>query len=159
MHESAEKFDPRTEQAFKVLQVISACAMSFAHGANDVANSIGSFCAAFYVYQNQAVPGSSAEVRGWRASVCVAAERAWRAPDRQAGEGWWCPACCACCVLTRALPHHHPRPRAPQQVYPWILALGATGIVIGLATYGACGRGVAEAAALRVSALRVLRKY
>lgn len=82
MHEAAEKFDPRTEQVFKVLQVISACAMSFAHGANDVANSIGSFCAAFYVYQNQAVPGSNAEV------------------------------------------------------YPWILALGATGIVVGLATYG-----------------------
>ncbi len=63
MHESAEKFDPRTEQVFKVLQVISACAMSFAHGANDVANSIGSFCAAFYVYQNMAVPGANAEVR------------------------------------------------------------------------------------------------
>lgn len=34
MHEDAEKFDPRTEQVFKILQVISACAMSFAHGAN-----------------------------------------------------------------------------------------------------------------------------
>jgi sodium-dependent phosphate transporter len=33
MHADAEKFDPRTEQVFKVLQVISACAMSFAHGA------------------------------------------------------------------------------------------------------------------------------
>jgi sodium-dependent phosphate transporter len=32
MHEAAEKFDPRTEHVFKVLQVISACAMSFAHG-------------------------------------------------------------------------------------------------------------------------------
>jgi sodium-dependent phosphate transporter len=63
MHESAEKFDPRTEQVFKVLQVISACAMSFAHGANDVANSIGSFCAAFYVYKNMAVPAGEAEVR------------------------------------------------------------------------------------------------
>jgi sodium-dependent phosphate transporter len=82
MHEAAEKFDPRTEQVFKVLQVISACAMSFAHGANDVANSIGSFSAAYYVYRNLSVPGSSSEV------------------------------------------------------YPWILALGATGIVVGLATYG-----------------------
>ncbi|WIA18457.1 hypothetical protein OEZ85_009915 [Tetradesmus obliquus] len=82
MHDSAERFDPRTETVFKVLQVISACAMSFAHGANDVANAIGSFCAAFYVYQNMAVPGSNAEV------------------------------------------------------YPWILALGGSGIVIGLATYG-----------------------
>jgi sodium-dependent phosphate transporter len=32
MHDAAEKFDPRTEHVFKVLQVISACAMSFAHG-------------------------------------------------------------------------------------------------------------------------------
>jgi sodium-dependent phosphate transporter len=32
MHEAAEKFDPRTEHVFKVLQVISACAMSFSHG-------------------------------------------------------------------------------------------------------------------------------
>jgi phosphate/sulfate permease len=67
MHEDAEKFDPRTEQVFKVLQVISACAMSFAHGANDIANSIGSFSAAYYVYQNMAVPGSNAEV----GRVCV----------------------------------------------------------------------------------------
>lgn len=70
MHESAEKFDPRTEQVFKVLQVISACAMSFAHGANDVANSIGPFCAAFYVYQNMAVPGSNSEVSA-RHCVCL----------------------------------------------------------------------------------------
>jgi phosphate/sulfate permease len=63
MHDSAERFDPRTEQVFKILQVISACAMSFAHGSNDIANSIGSFSAAYYVYQNMAVPGSNAEVR------------------------------------------------------------------------------------------------
>lgn len=82
MHDNAEKFDPRTEQVFKVLQVISACAMSFAHGANDVANAIGSFCAALYVYNNLQVPGSNSDV------------------------------------------------------YLWVLALGGSGIVIGLATYG-----------------------
>lgn len=41
MHADAERFDPRTEEVFKILQVISASAMSFAHGANDVANAIG----------------------------------------------------------------------------------------------------------------------
>jgi len=41
MHADAERFDPRTEEVFKVLQVISACAMAFSHGANDVANAIG----------------------------------------------------------------------------------------------------------------------
>lgn len=32
MHADAERFDPRTEEIFKVLQAISACAMSFSHG-------------------------------------------------------------------------------------------------------------------------------
>jgi solute carrier family 20 (sodium-dependent phosphate transporter) len=82
MHDDAEKFDPRTEEVFKVLQVLSACAMSFAHGANDVANAVGPFAAALYVYNNMKVPGSSAE--------------------------------------------------API----WVMALGATGLVVGLATYG-----------------------
>ena len=65
MHDDAEKFDPRTEQVFKVLQVLSACAMSFAHGANDIANAVGPFAAALYVYQNLKVPGSSAEAPVW----------------------------------------------------------------------------------------------
>jgi sodium-dependent phosphate transporter len=82
MHKDAEKFDLRTEQTFKILQVISACAMSFAHGANDVANAIGSFAAAYYVYTTAKVPGSNSNI------------------------------------------------------YPWILAIGGTGIVVGLATYG-----------------------
>ncbi|KAI8476390.1 MAG: phosphate transporter [Monoraphidium minutum] len=82
MHADAEKFDPRTEEVFKVLQVLSACAMSFAHGANDVANAVGPFAAALYVYNNQKVPGSNSE--------------------------------------------------API----WVMALGACGLVVGLATYG-----------------------
>ncbi|WIA36993.1 hypothetical protein OEZ86_008230 [Tetradesmus obliquus] len=82
MHADAERFDPRTEEVFKILQVITACAMSFAHGANDVANAIGTFAATYYVYQNYTVPGSNSNV------------------------------------------------------YPWILAIGGTGIVVGLATYG-----------------------
>jgi len=82
MHDTAEKFDPRTEQVFKSLQVLSACAMSFSHGANDVANAIGSFTAALYVYENWSVPSKN----------------------------------------------------VPVEI--WVLAMGATGIVVGLATYG-----------------------
>lgn len=82
MHDAAEKFDPRTEQIFKYLQVLSACAVSFSHGANDVANAIGSFTAALATYQTGEVPGKEVDVA------------------------------------------------------IWVLVLGATGIVVGLATYG-----------------------
>lgn len=58
--------------------------MSFAHGSNDVANAIGSFAAAYYVYSTGSVPGNNVPI------------------------------------------------------YPWILAIGGTGIVVGLATYGEC---------------------
>lgn len=51
IHDQAEKFDPRTEQVFKYLQIISAASMSFAHGANDVANAVGPFAAIYGIYQ------------------------------------------------------------------------------------------------------------
>jgi sodium-dependent phosphate transporter len=41
--ESAERFDPRTEEVFKILQVISACAMMFTHGANGE-SKVGCLC-------------------------------------------------------------------------------------------------------------------
>ncbi|GLC55696.1 hypothetical protein PLESTB_001015700 [Pleodorina starrii] len=81
MHAAAEVFNPETEQVYKYLQVFSACAVSFAHGANDVANAVGPFSGIWYVYRNWTI-ASNAD----------------------------CPA--------------------------WVLAMGGTGIVVGLATYG-----------------------
>lgn len=82
IHANTEKFDPKTEIVFEYLQVMSACAMSFSHGANDVANAIGTFSATYYTYVNGKVPSSSSDT------------------------------------------------------YWWILLLGGSGIVVGLATYG-----------------------
>ena len=53
IHGSAEVFDARTEEAFKYLQVFTAMSNSFAHGANDVANSVGPMAGIWYVWKTQ----------------------------------------------------------------------------------------------------------
>ena len=43
LHDGAEKFDPRTETAFKFLQIFSACCVMFAHGAGEVGYMAGAW--------------------------------------------------------------------------------------------------------------------
>ncbi|CAN0471078.1 unnamed protein product [Ectocarpus sp. 12 AP-2014] len=50
IHDNAEKFDPRAEEAFKYVQVFTAICDSFSHGANDVANAMGPFAGIYLVY-------------------------------------------------------------------------------------------------------------
>ncbi len=69
------------ERIFAVLMIVTACAMAFAHGSNDVANAIGPVAAVISVVKTGAV------------------------------------------LQTASVP-------------PWVLLLGAVGIVVGLATYG-----------------------
>ncbi len=51
IHSNAEKFDEKTEEVFKYLQIFTAVCDSFSHGANDVANAIGPFAAIYIIYQ------------------------------------------------------------------------------------------------------------
>lgn len=55
MHDNVEKFDPKTERLFTWIQVFTAGFDSFAHGANDVANSIAPFASIFQLYNNGGV--------------------------------------------------------------------------------------------------------
>lgn len=64
IHEAAEVFDHKAETSFKYLQVCTACANSFAHGTNDVANSIGPLAAIYQIWQDTAVQ-KNAEVPRW----------------------------------------------------------------------------------------------
>jgi len=52
LHQNAEKFDEKTEDVFKYLQVFTAVCGAFSHGANDVANAIGPFAAIFMIYNS-----------------------------------------------------------------------------------------------------------
>ena len=45
-----EIFDGRTEELYSILQILTACFESFAHGSNDVANAIGSFLYSLYYF-------------------------------------------------------------------------------------------------------------
>ncbi len=65
IHGAAELFDVRTEKIYQYLQVFTACCVAFAHGANDVANSIGPFAGIYTTYQTHAVPTGSAETEKW----------------------------------------------------------------------------------------------
>lgn len=53
MHDTVEKFDPKAEQLFTTVQVFTAAFDSFAHGANDVANSIGPFASIYSLYKSR----------------------------------------------------------------------------------------------------------
>ncbi|AEY02885.1 Pho4 family protein [Oceanimonas sp. GK1] len=53
------------EKVFGILMVVTACAMAFAHGSNDVANAIGPLSAVVSVVQNAGQIGASASIAWW----------------------------------------------------------------------------------------------
>jgi PiT family inorganic phosphate transporter len=58
----------QVERVFVVLQILTACAVAFAHGSNDVANAIGPLAAVVGVVEGGEVVGKSA-VRPWMLAV------------------------------------------------------------------------------------------
>jgi len=59
LHANAEVFDEKTEDVFGYLQIFTAMCESFAHGANDVANSIGPLAAVWTIYSTNTVSKKS----------------------------------------------------------------------------------------------------
>lgn len=52
VHDNAEVFPIEVEKTFTFLQVATACFSAWAHGSNDVANSVAPFAAIIYIYEN-----------------------------------------------------------------------------------------------------------
>ncbi|GAX82464.1 hypothetical protein CEUSTIGMA_g9891.t1 [Chlamydomonas eustigma] len=65
IHGNAEVFDVNTERIYQYLQVFTACCVAFAHGANDVANSIGPFSGIYTTYMTHAVPTGTTQTEKW----------------------------------------------------------------------------------------------
>mmetsp|Transcript_14339 Transcript_14339/g.19171 ORF Transcript_14339/g.19171 Transcript_14339/m.19171 type:complete len:596 (-) Transcript_14339:179-1966(-) len=59
IHSSCRRHDNRTEAFFKYVQVFTAIVDSFSHGANDVANSMGPFAAAYTAWNRGHVNSST----------------------------------------------------------------------------------------------------
>ena len=55
LHANSEQFPAKVEETFKVLQVVSACLGSVAHGSNDVANALGPIAAVYIIFNEAAV--------------------------------------------------------------------------------------------------------
>ncbi|PXF49120.1 putative phosphate permease [Gracilariopsis chorda] len=53
------------ERIFKVLQVVTACLLSFSHGSNDVSNAIGPFAAMYSMWQNNGRLGATVIIPPW----------------------------------------------------------------------------------------------
>jgi sodium-dependent phosphate transporter len=62
--DDGEKFDENAEQLFTYIQVFTACLNSFAHGANDVSNTIAPLSAIISIYQTGEV-SSKTKVQKW----------------------------------------------------------------------------------------------
>ncbi|KAJ0310415.1 hypothetical protein COL516b_002216 [Colletotrichum fioriniae] len=58
MHARAPHYDNRTEHMYSALQILTASAASFIHGANDVANSIGPFATAYDIWRTGGIETS-----------------------------------------------------------------------------------------------------
>jgi len=62
IHDNSEKFDKKTEESFKYLQVFTAICGSFSHGANDVANAIGPYATIVSIYMNDGELGKKVDM-------------------------------------------------------------------------------------------------
>lgn len=75
IHARARHFDNKAEFLYTFLQVMTAAAASFTHGANDVANAVGPYASIYQIWKTETIP-KKAEVPRWilafgGAGICI----------------------------------------------------------------------------------------
>jgi len=69
VYAAAEKYPDEVEFAYSFIQIITACTASFAHGANDIGNSVGPWAVIYYTWQTGKVSGKNTPVDVWQIAV------------------------------------------------------------------------------------------
>ncbi|KAK9777994.1 putative Sodium/phosphate symporter [Seiridium cardinale] len=65
----AEKYPNEVEHSFSFIQIITACTASFAHGANDIGNSVGPWAVIYAAWSTGNAAAAKADVPVWQLAV------------------------------------------------------------------------------------------
>lgn len=68
----AEKYPNEVEHSFSFIQIITACTASFAHGANDIGNSVGPWAVIYSAWSTGNAAAAKADVPVWQLAVLSA---------------------------------------------------------------------------------------
>ncbi|RYP44538.1 hypothetical protein DL768_009009 [Monosporascus sp. mg162] len=68
----AKKYPNEVEHTYSFVQVLTACTASFAHGANDIGNSVGPWAVIYAAWSTGSPQASKAEVPVWQLAVLSA---------------------------------------------------------------------------------------
>jgi sodium-dependent phosphate transporter len=68
----AEKYPNEVEHTYSFVQVLTACTASFAHGANDIGNSVGPWAVIYTTWRSGQASGEDEEVQIWQLAVLSA---------------------------------------------------------------------------------------
>jgi sodium-dependent phosphate transporter len=76
VYDAAEKYPNEVEHTYSFIQIITACTASFAHGANDIGNSVGPWAAIYSAWSTGSPAAAKAPVPVWQLAVlalCISA--------------------------------------------------------------------------------------
>lgn len=72
VYASAEKYPNEVEHTYSFVQILTACTASFAHGANDIGNSVGPWAVIYTAWSTGEAAASKAAVPVWQLATLAA---------------------------------------------------------------------------------------
>lgn len=69
VYKHAEKYPNEVEETYSFVQILTACTASFAHGANDIGNSVGPWAVIYATWKTGVAQTAKAQVPVWQLAV------------------------------------------------------------------------------------------